>query len=169
MGRLPASLTHLVLGNLNQLLLPDVLPAGLRRMHMGGYNQRLSPGVLPLQLQQLDLASEYDHSITHGSIPSSVTHLRLSRHFDYPLQFGIIPHDIVHLNFGAALINLCLLVSCLPATLRELVIGKGFSQELQPGSLPDGLQVLAFVDNFLRCSASRRHPCKCGSCEYGEM
>ena len=32
----------------------------------------------------------------------------------------------------------------LPSSLRHLAIGMRFNQPLQPGSLPDGLQVLAF-------------------------
>ena len=157
-GQLPASLTRLVLGlRYNQPLEPGVLPASLQQLHLGGsYDQPLRSDMFPPQLRGLYLGAAYNQPITPGSIPASVTHLRLSERFDQPLQSGSIPHGVVHLSFvGDVPYGQPLSAGVFPTSLRELVIGRQlqlphhhhlphFPPGLQPGSLPHGLELLAF-------------------------
>ena len=145
-GRLPSSLTHLVLDmHVADPLLPGTLPTSLRRLRLERYHrQPLLVGSLPPQLEQLSLGYCHDQRIDPGAIPASVTHLKLllSGEHTQQLQAGAIPHGVVHLHLVLH-IEHPLPLGVLPSSLRELVLTHHSAQLLQPGSLPDGLEVLA--------------------------
>ncbi|MCJ1297169.1 hypothetical protein MMC34_008738 [Xylographa carneopallida] len=144
-GHLPASLTHLVLGcSFNQPLF-GVLPAGLLRLRLGHrFNQPLSRGALPPQLRELSFSADFNQPLPAGVIPSSVTHLRFCGSFNQRLEARSIPHGVVHLQLGYSYSH-PLPAGVLPSSLRELALFSQVSEQpLQRGSLPDGLEVLAY-------------------------
>ena len=123
-----------MLTKFNQPLSAGVLPAGLRRLHVGDtWNHPLTPGALPPQLEQLTHRYAFNHPLgpRRHSFPPSRT------------CAGSIPHGVLHLQIPDCY-NHTLPPDVLHTSLRELAFSQSFAHPLQSGSLPDGLQVVAF-------------------------
>ena len=140
-GALPASLLHLCGGQYTRRLLPGSLPASLERLRLVRWNLHLQVGVLPQGLKALMLGC-FNKPLQPRVLPSSLTFMFLED-FDQPLAADTLPASLRDLEFYA--FNHPLTPGVLPASLRRLTLGSPFSQQLQLGSLPDGLLYLRFT------------------------
>ena len=163
-GSIPLTVEVLDLGRRYNHPLSGVLPPSLVHLKLGRrYNQPMAPGTLPPSLECLELSGDFDQPLGVGCLPSSLRLLRLSDSFEQLSPAGLVlPHSLTHLSVWSLSaevvlpphlisLSLCDFTSpndlvplyWLPSSLRELVVENDFAPfSLQPGLLPEGLQLL---------------------------
>ena len=118
---------------------------------IGASNLAVSPPTKHTHGTCIDLEALQDSSIS----PSHPPHCHIHREhcssndtYNQPLQQGSIPDTVQVLQLGSGFVHLNVGGSfnhpLLPGVLRELLIHFDFSHPMQPDSLPEGLEVLAF-------------------------
>ena len=157
-GSIPSSLEVLDLRSVDSQSLSGVLPPSLVHLMLGnGWKHPLPPGTLPPSLECLSIGHLYTQPLGVGCLPSSLRVLKLGNTFEPPSRDGLVlPHSLTHLSVWVLsaevvlpphLLSLALRgptspVLPLPPSLREFHVQNFSSFASQPGSLPEGLQLL---------------------------
>eukprot|EP01133_Synstelium_polycarpum_P014227 gene14227-16786_t len=135
---LPHSLTHLKLGNREELR-PGSLPPNLTHLHLGfGYYEPLYPGIIPSRVTHLTFGDVYNQPLVVGGLPSSITHIYFGANYNSEILPNTLPSNLGYLVFD-------------PDTLMavtHLVFGEEYNQEFLPNALPETLEYLSLESKF---------------------
>lgn len=141
---LPASLTHLTLGESFSLPVDNMLPPNLKKLKFRG-NFDGTVDALPSNLESLKFKSGFNQTVDF--LPATLRKLKFTRKFNQPVNN--IPPLLTHFKFGK---NFNQPIDNLPTSITHMKFGKYFRQHVS--SFPTSLTHLSVKGKYCRCSFS---------------